>query len=302
MGSPLRLVVSGEVSTAAMDRAWGAVQEEFELAEAAMSRYREWSEITALCRAAPGGARRISRRLMTALTVADRAVRVTGGRFEPRIVDALERLGFGAVPQVAGSPTVARRSGRLLARRPDGSVALCAPVDLGGIGKGLALRWAARAVERALADTGAAGSLIDAGGDIVVRGLPAPGDAWSVAIEDPRGGSLPVAVVAMPPGAAIATSSTRINRLPGPDGATVHHLIDPRTGRSADGGLVAVTIALADPAWAEVWSKSLFVEGRRGIAVLARRRGLAAWWVGEDGLLEMTPGARAMTRWVAGEA
>jgi len=31
--------------------------------------------------------------------------------------------------------------------------------------------------------------------------------------------------------------------------------------------------------------------------VSARRRGLAAWWVTEDGVLEMTPRARRVTRW-----
>ena len=46
-----------------------------------------------------------------------------------------------------------------------------------------------------------------------------------------------------------------------------------------------------DPAWAEVWSKVLFLGGRRAIANEARSRGLAAWWVADDGSLEMTPAA-----------
>jgi thiamine biosynthesis lipoprotein len=298
MGSPLRLLVSGPIAERAVDRAWHAVRDEFEAAEAAMSRYRESSEITALCRAAPNG-RPVSRRLRSALVAADRAVRLTGGRFEPRIVDDLERLGFGAVPQHDGPHPETRPKGRLLTLEPAGSAALAVPVDLGGIGKGLALRWAARAAGRMLDGSGAAGTLIDAGGDIVARGAPVPEHAWSVGIEDHRGGPIPLAVVSLTGGSAIATSSTRINRLPGPDGRIVHHLIDPRTGGSADGGLVAVTVAFPDPAWAEVWSKSLFVEGRRGIAVLARRHGLAAWWVGEDGRLEMTPAARQLTTWTA---
>ena len=46
----------------------------------------------------------------------------------------------------------------------------------------------------------------------------------------------------------------------------VHHLVDPRTGEPADGGLRAVTGHGPDPAWAEVWSKTLFIEGRERIA------------------------------------
>ena len=57
-----------------------------------------------------------------------------------------------------------------------------------------------------------------------------------------------------------------------------------------------------DPAWAEVWSKVLFVGGWASIAAEARSRGLAAWWVADDGRLEMTAAARALTIWVASEA
>ena len=80
----------------------------------------------------------------------------------------------------------------------------------------------------------------------------------------------------------------------------VHHLIDPRTGEPGGAGLLAVTVAGPDPAWSEVWSKTLFLEGRAGVAALARRRGLAAWWVADDGSLEMTAAARQQTIWTAG--
>ena len=60
-----------------------------------------------------------------------------------------------------------------------------------------------------------------------------------------------------------------------------------------------MTVAGSDPAWAEVWSKALFLEGRAGIAGLARRRALAAWWVADDGSLEMTAAARLQTLWTA---
>jgi hypothetical protein len=87
-----------------------------------------------------------------------------------------------------------------------------------------------------------------------------------------------------------------------PDGRPVHHLIDPSTGAPGGAGLAAVTVAFPDPAWAEVWSKALFLEGASGIADAARRRGLAAWWVDEAGELSMTPAARQQTGWVRAEA
>ena len=255
--------------------------------------------------------------LVRALTTADRAHRATGGRFDPRIVAALERIGYTgvsqglAVPRRAGFQGAAPRHeaepvDRILSRRGRrGPISLTEAVDLGGIGKGLALRWAAAAID-ALADPvrrreGATGYLLDAGGDIVVRGAPSHGEPWHVGIEDPAGGPEPVATLKAAGRLAVATSSIR--RLHWRhDWREVHHLIDPRTGEPGGRGLVAVTVAGSDPAWAEVWSKALFLEGADGIAALARARGLAAWWATADGRLEMTAGARMRTVWVAAEA
>ncbi len=129
-----------------------------------------------------------------------------------------------------------------------------------------------------------------------MSGPPPDGDAWRVGIEDPAGSDQPMAVVALASG-AIVTSSTAVRRWMGPDGSEVHHLIDPRTGQPGGDGLRAVTVALADPAWAEIWSKALFLEGPSRIGPEARSLGVAAWWVRDDGTLEMTPAARAATIW-----
>ena len=173
-------------------------------------------------------------------------------------------------------------------------VALDRPHDLGGIGKGLALRWAADRVAGVLDRS--TGFLLEAGGDIVARGSPLDQSRWSIAIEDPRLVGPPLAVLAIA-GGAVCTSSIARRRWRLEDGEAVHHLIDPSTGDPGGAGLLAVTVTGSDPAWAEVWSKALFLEGRRGIGDLARGRGLAAWWVETGGELGMTPAARAMTDW-----
>ena len=305
LGSPLRLTVAGGVDEGLLDEAWSSVTDEFSRVDRAMSRFRPDSELTDLHRRggqAPGP----SWRLRRGLVAAERARRLTGGRFDPRVVRALERLGSpapaqpwgaGREPEFEPGLPVVRRIAR------SAPLELAAPVDLGGIGKGLALRWAARRAAEALGPSrsGATGFLLEAGGDLVGDGTGG-GAPWSVAIEDPAGADPPVAAVRLEPGWAVATSSVRLGRWRSPDGRAVHHLIDPLTGEPADAGLLAVTVAFPDPAWAEVWSKALFVEGAGGIAALARRRGLAAWWVAEDGTLAMTPGGRAMTFWIRAEA
>lgn len=292
MGSPLRLTTA---TGPCADAAWAAVVAEFAESDAALSRFREDAELVELDRTAgTGRSVAVSRRLERAVVAADRAWRLTDGRFDPRVLVDLERLGDRGVPLAIVA--AADPAGPIVRRDARGRIAIERPLDLGGIGKGLALRWAAAHVERA----GVHDFLLDAGGDLVVRGHAPEGGPWQVGIEDPAGAPDPVAVIE-PPDGAVATSSIRRRRWQR-DGQTVHHLIDPRTGESAWTGLAAVTVAGPDPAWAEVWSKALFLAGRSDVASEARRRGLAAWWVGDDGVLEMTPAARQHTTWVAAEA
>lgn len=299
MGSPLRLTVAlaAARSPAGADpsAAWDAVREEFEGSEQAMSRFRATSEITVINRLAdrdPPAA--VSRRLWRALVACERAHRLTEGRFDPRVLRDLERLGDRGAPIDAIEPDPTRdwtAGQRMMEWATDRRIRLPRPVDLGGIGKGLALRWAAGIVER----FGLRNFLLEAGGDLVTRGEPPDGEPWRVGLEDPMGGAEPLAVLAVRD-AALATSSIR-RRSWIAGGRLVHHLIDPLTGEPGDTGLLAVTVAGPDPAWSEVWSKTLFLEGRAGIATLARRRGLAAWWVTADGALEMTAAGRLRTVW-----
>jgi FAD:protein FMN transferase len=304
MGSPLRLTLGrgAELEPTAMASAWSSVVRSFEVSEQAMSRFRASSELTALNRSAGSGAvRSVSARLRSALVAADRANRVSAGRFDPRIIGDLDRLGYRgvALPTSGDRLRTATGSGgdghRVVERCGRDGVRLARPVDLGGIGKGLALRWSAGELARA----GTSAFLLDAGGDLVARGTDPAGGPWLIGLEDPTERTDHLAVIAVEDGAA-ATSSVRVHRWT-VAGRDVHHLIDPATGEPSDGGLLSVTVTGPDPAWAEVWSKVLFIGGREPIAGEARARDLAAWWVTDDGSLEMTARARACTVWVAAE-
>jgi len=299
MGSPLRLTVPDGPGGGS---AWREVVDEFEAADAAMSRFRDSSELTRFNRlAGTGRALVVSRRLRIGLIAAERARRVTEGRFDPRVLDDLDRLGYRGAP--LGGPAAGDRAGQPARLGPAvrnagrGALVVDHRIDLGGIGKGLTLRWAAARLER----IGCATFLLEAGGDLVSRGRPPDADAWTVGIEDPtqNAGHL-AAIVSGPSSGAIATSSIRINqwRI---DGRVVHHIVDPATGESGGSGLQSVTVAGPDSAWAEVWSKVLFLAGRDGIVAEALARGIAAWWVDASGTLAMTPAARLTTAWVAGE-
>ncbi len=293
------------VDAARASAAWRGVEDVFADVDRTMSRFRADSEISVLNRRPEShGDGVVTPRLYEALALSERARRATAGRFDPRVLADLERLGsVGFVDPDRGPtpPPGAVCRGPVLERVPRSrSVRLTAAVDLGGIGKGLALRWARERAREAIgrpgSSTPAHGLLIDAGGDLVMEGPAPDGGPWRVAIEDPAGGSDPVAVLEVADG-AVATSSVRINRWVSPAGDAVHHVVDPATGRPAGTGLQSVTVWWSDPAWAEVWTKSLFVAGPVAIAREAEARGLAVWWVDDHGHLGMTTGARTMTIW-----
>ena len=56
--------------------------------------------------------------------------------------------------------------------------------------------------------------MIEAGGDLVAGGVAPQDGPWIVAIEDPHGGELPMATVALS-GGAVATSSILVHRWTG---------------------------------------------------------------------------------------
>lgn len=158
------------------------------------------------------------------------------------------------------------RSGRSgMVRRQPGT-----HFDLDGVAKG----WIA---DRALALLCRwPGALVDADGDIAIS--VAPNADWHVAVEDPRspdGPPLAVLRVASPgpwrQTVGVATSGTTVHRWPIGTGAAAHHLIDPRTGRSAVTDVVQATVVAPSASEAEVLAKSAVILGSTDGALLLQR-------------------------------
>ncbi|MGZ4739858.1 MAG: FAD:protein FMN transferase [Ilumatobacteraceae bacterium] len=203
--------------------------------------------------------------------------RATSGRFDPTLLAPLVGLGYGASwhdPAVVTSlPQGASLRGDLealvidpvhnIVTTPKG---MC--LDAGGIGKGLA----ADLVVGELIAAGAQGASLSIGGDVAVRGVAPQSGAWLVGIADPMIPSdtdIEVGQLMMLEG-GVATSGTLRRRWHSAHGESLHHLLDPSTGRPAHHSreLVAVTVIAGSAAWAEVWTKAVMVGGTTMLAVL----------------------------------
>lgn len=303
MASPLTLTVIEPNASAAgrLDRAEAAVRE----IERTCSRFDPESALSR-ANAAPADWHVVPESLARAVQEAAEAHLVTGGLFEPRVLGVLLAWGYDrSLPFAQGvereepggpraegkdglvglwSPEVVEDSG-VWRLRLDGD-----PIDLGGIGKGLAVR--AAAAELAGAGRGAS---VDLGGDGVLIGAGPEGRDWRVGVEDPRGGDEPVLVLEAT-GTAYATSSTRLRRWRA-GGRPVHHLVDPRTGEPGGSGLRSVTVVSGDPAWSEVWSKTLFLTGPTAVRRRAEELCLAAAWVDADGTVGTTSRLEPLVTW-----
>jgi thiamine biosynthesis lipoprotein len=128
------------------------------------------------------------------------------------------------------------------------------------------------------------GFLINFGGDIAVSGPP-PDGGWDVGVEDANGD---VCQVVVSTGQAIATSSTSRRSWMG-SGGRRHHIIDPRTGESAEVVWTQVTCAGVTALEANAASTAGVILGERAPQWLTDR-GVPARLERAAGQVVVTPG------------
>src|SRR5581483_6575746 len=239
-----------------------AAVEEVAACERELSRFDPYSDLSRL-NGAGGEWTLVGWRLLETLRLALRAREETHGRFDPTVLPALRAAGYDRSFELLEERPAARAEGWLAgaridldARRGRARLERGAAVDLGGIGKGYAAR---RALDAMLAVAPCLrGGLVDLGGDIAVRGEAPDGDAWRIAVADPRHPGESLAVLSLEAG-GVATSGRDARRF-GP-GGSLHHLIDPETGEPALAGPLTVTVVAPDAAEAEAHSTTLAIAG-----------------------------------------
>lgn len=255
MGTTAELWVDGvEPAAPALDAAFAVL----DAVDASMSLWKE-SELRALNRS---GDARVSPLLFETLRRALDVAADSGGAFDPTVEPLLRARGaYGESPRrPAGSELR-----RLLQRVGFGRVQLEAAtrrvrlehgtaLDLGGIAKGYAADLALDELRRA----GARRALVDLG----TSSQCVFGDTLTLEVAHPLDPTQPAWATFTLRDACVASSSTSQRG---------EHILDPRSGRPAE-GLLGATVVASEGAEADALSTALFVLGPEpGLRLLARR-------------------------------
>ncbi len=149
-------------------------------------------------------------------------------------------------------------------------------ITLDGIAKGYVVD---RAVAR-LAASGAERVLVEAGGDLATAGNGADEQDWRVAIQNPHDARGSLGVLHLR-GEGVASSGDYIQTFT--EDRRLHHILDPRTGRSPE-HTSGVTVVARTAMDADALSTSAFVMGpEEGLALLEGLDGVEGLIVTKDG-------------------
>lgn len=248
------------------------VRATFDSVNVRLSSWRDDSEIGRLNAAPADSPLVVSKWLSECLRVSEGLRDASGGAFDPTAEPLMRLWGFyrrqGHLPSAAeidscrallGGYTHDPFRDTVIKQRAG------TRFDLGGVAKGFA-------VDRAVAnliELGISSALIDLGGNLFCLGLPAGRDAWRVGVRDPLDRDRIFATVGLV-NRAVATSGA-YERFVEIDGRRYGHIMNPATGRPAE-GLLSVTVIARTATLADGLSTTLYVLGPSGAVDLLRRR------------------------------
>ncbi|MEI6240211.1 MAG: FAD:protein FMN transferase [Planctomycetia bacterium] len=260
--------------------------------ESRITVYRDTSELARLNATAAEGWQPVAPDLFTLLLHARDLQARTGGAFDCASGSLTRAWGFlerrGRTPADDALAAARERSGLGLVEfdKAGRRVRFTRPgveLNLGAIGKG----WA---IDRALGDLRAAGveSVLVHGGQSSVRARGVQGPAlpgrrgWQVGLRHPLRPAQRLATITLDD-RALGTSGSGtqffVDR-----GRKLGHILDPRSGRPAEAGVISATVIAPEAADADALSTALYVLGEGGLSCVAAPGG-------EIGAILALPGA-----------
>jgi thiamine biosynthesis lipoprotein len=218
----------------------------------------------------------VSTILFEAVQFAWAVAEATEGAFDPTVGYAMESLGFNREYRTGqtirtsldSNSAVSYRDVRLDAERQ--TITLLRPLilDLGAVAKGLAVDLAVRELQSFK------NFAINAGGDLYLGGCNPTGEPWSIGIRHPRRDGELIDSIRVSDRAVCTSGDYEKRSATGEQG---HHILNPRTGSSAN-DVASVTVIAPTAMLADALATAAFVLGPSdGIRLFHR--------LGVDGLI-----------------
>lgn len=129
-------------------------------------------------------------------------------------------------------------------------------IDFGGIAKG----YTSMCVTQLMREAGVESGIVNLGGNVQTIGKKTDGSNWKIAIKSPYEDIPYLGVISIAEAAVITSGG--YERYFEEAGEVYHHIIDTRTGRPAQSGLISVTIVCEDGTLADGLSTALYVMGK----------------------------------------
>jgi len=237
------------------------VEATFDSVNVQLSSWREDSEVGRLNAAPADTAIAVSEWLALCLQASSALNRASDGAFDATAEPLMRLWGFyrrdGHLPSQAELDSVRALMGHYTY---DASMRTVTKhrgdtkFDFGGIAKGFAVD---RAVSN-LVEFGISAALIDLGGNIFCLGVPDGREAWRLGVRDPRNKAAVLATFSAVH-KAMATSGA-YERFVEVDGRRYGHIMNPATGRPAE-GLLSVTVIGRRATMCDGLSTTLYVSG-----------------------------------------
>ncbi|RBP30079.1 thiamine biosynthesis lipoprotein [Marinobacter pelagius] len=261
------------------------IEAELEKVDAAMSTWRQDSELSGLNRMSDQSDWvAISEPLHEVLAKAIEVSELTDGAFDVTVGPVVNLWGFGPearpeqIPEEQELARVLSSTGyeKLELRDEPPAVRADKPqyIDLSAIAKG----YGVDAVARYLDSEGVNAYLVEIGGEVRVQGRKPGGDAWRLAIEQPVSEGREVNRVVALENKAMATSGDYRNYYES-EGQRYSHTIDPETGKPITHNLASVSVLAEDCMTADALATGFNVMGFERAQELATRENIPAYFI-----------------------
>jgi len=202
------------------------------------------------------------------LTQAKHYYEFTDGLFDPSILPALEKEGYhGATTTINSEEKGVFSELHLDPQTRTATKPRNLRIDLGGIGKGYIVDRVASFLAQHFEHF-----LVDAGGDIATKGsnMCEGYPYWAIEVEHPLNKEESAALLLLSDKAVATSGRNRRHWLK--EGQEKHHIIDPRTQKSATSAFLSVTVVAENTLSADILAKTLFIAGPEGLLLAEQWR------------------------------